>query len=99
MTPTLATALIALIGALTAYIKSHTETNQIHQETIRIRQEREQTAKDRDKTNELLTYRLSQCEKRLEGNDPKLDKIMDMLNSIRTELASTTAIVNEMRTK
>jgi hypothetical protein len=92
MTPTLATALIALLGALTAYIKSHTEN-------IQIKIDREQTKKDRDKTNELLTYRLSQCEKRLEGNDPKLDKIMDMLNSIRTELASTTAIVNEMRTK
>lgn len=99
MTPTLATALIALIGALTAYIKSHTETNQIHQETIRIRQEREQTAKDRNAALELLAYKVSLCEKRLDGNDPKLDKIMDMLNSIRTELAGTTAIVNELRAK
>ena len=39
MTPALATALIALIGALSSYLKSHTETT-------RIRQEREQPSDD-----------------------------------------------------
>lgn len=92
MSPTLATALIALIGALTAYVKAHTEN-------VNIRNERQQTKKDRDRANELLAYRLTQCEKRLDGYEPKLDKILDTLTSIRTELASTTAIVNELRAK
>lgn len=80
MTPTLATALIALLGALTAYIKAHTENTQ-------IRQEREQTAKDRDAANDLLAYKVSQCEKRLDKTDPKIDQILAMLTDIKVELA------------
>ena len=80
MTPTLATALIALIGALTAYVKAHTENSQ-------IRQEREQTAKERDAANELLAYKVSQCEKRLDKTDPKIDQILSMLTDIKVELA------------
>ena len=82
MTPTLATALIALLGALTAYVKAHTENTQ-------IRQEREQTAKDRDAANELLAYKVSQCEKRLDKTDPKIDQILAMLTDIKVELAKT----------
>lgn len=80
MTPALATALIALIGALTAYVKAHTENTQ-------IRQEREQTAKDRDAANELLAYKVSQCERRLDKTDPKIDQILSMLTDIKVELA------------
>ena len=80
MTPALATALIALLGALTAYVKAHTENTQ-------IRQEREQTAKDRDAANELLAYKVSQCERRLDKTDPKIDQILTMLTDIKVELA------------
>lgn len=80
MTPALATALIALLGALTAYVKAHTENTQ-------IRQEREQTAKNRDAANELLAYKVSQCEKRLDKTDPKIDQILSMLTDIKVELA------------
>lgn len=80
MTPALATALIALLGALTAYVKAHTENTQ-------IRQEREQTAKDRDAANELLAYKVSQCERRLDKTDPKIDQILSMLTDIKVELA------------
>ena len=85
MTPTLATALIALLGALTAYVKAHTENTQ-------IRQEREQTAKDRDAANDLLAYKVSQCEKRLDKTDPKIDQILAMLTDIKVELAKTTEL-------
>ena len=80
MTPTLATALIALIGALTAYVKAHTENSQ-------IRQERAQTAKERDAANELIAYKVEQCEKRLDKTDPKIDQILSMLTDIKVELA------------
>ena len=80
MTFTLATALIALIGALTAYVKAHTENSQ-------IRQEREQTAKERDASNELIAYKVEQCEKRLDKTDPKIDQILSMLTDIKVELA------------
>ena len=80
MTPALATALIALIGALTAYVKAHTENTQ-------IRQEREQTAKERDAANELIAYKVEQCEKRLDKTDPKIDQILSMLTDIKVELA------------
>lgn len=80
MTPALATALIALLGALTAYVKAHTENTQ-------IRQEREQTAKNRDAANELLAYKVSQCERRLDKTDPKIDQILSMLTDIKVELA------------
>lgn len=80
MTPTLATALVALIGALSSYLKSHTETT-------RIRQEREQTAKCRDAAHELIAYKVEQCEKRLDKTDPKIDMIISMLTDIKVELA------------
>ena len=80
MTPALATALIALIGSLSAYLKAHTENSQ-------IRQEREQTAKERDAANELIAYKVEQCEKRLDKTDPKIDKILSMLTDIKVELA------------
>jgi hypothetical protein len=80
MTPALATALIALIGSLSAYLKAHTENSQ-------IRQEREQTAKERDAANELIAYKVEQCEKRLDKTDPKIDQILSMLTDIKVELA------------
>jgi len=80
MTPALATALIALIGSLSAYLKAHTENSQ-------IRQEREQTAKERDAANELIAYKVEQCEKRLDKTDPKIDQILTMLTDIKVELA------------
>lgn len=80
MTPALATALVALIGSLSAYLKAHTENSQ-------IRQEREQTAKERDAANELIAYKVEQCEKRLDKTDPKIDQILSMLTDIKVELA------------
>lgn len=80
MTPTLVTALIALIGALTAYIKAHTETST-------IRRERDETRKERNGKFEMLEYRILQCEKRGDSVDAKLDKIMDNISGLREEVA------------
>ena len=80
MTATMAAALIALIGAATAYIKAHTENSS-------IRHEREETRKERNSEINMLEYRIGQCEKRCDTVDLKLDKILDELTAIRETIA------------
>lgn len=90
MDPVLATSIIACLGALTAYIKAHTENSS-------IRHDREETKKERDSREDMLAYRLSQAEKRLDLNDPKLDRIMDMLADIKADLARTSVMAKEKK--
>jgi len=65
--------LISVLTALAAYLKVHSE--------------RSSTKTERDKQNELLEYRVQQCETRLNNTDKILQDIRDILTQIQISIA------------
>lgn len=64
---------ISVLTALTAYLKIHSE--------------RSETKSQRDQQNELLEYRVQQCETRLNNTDKILQDIRDILTQIKVSIA------------
>jgi len=65
--------LISVLTALAAYLKVHSE--------------RTTTKNERDRQNELLEYRIVQCETRLNNTDKILADIRDILTQIQISIA------------
>jgi len=65
--------IIAVLGSLATYLKVHSE--------------RSATKTERDRQNELLEYRLTQCEQRLNNTDKILADIRDILTQIQISIA------------
>lgn len=93
MSPELITAIVALLGAITAFVKSHTDKT-------KIQEQRTISRKSYDDHFSVLELRLTQCEKRLdEGNDRfmMLDKRLDEINGTLKELKGMFSMYLKMR--
>lgn len=93
ITPELITAIVALLGAITAFIKSHTDKS-------KIQEQRAESKKNYEERFSLIELRLTQSEKRLdEGNDRfmMLDKRLDEINGTLRELKGMFSLYLKMR--
>lgn len=73
MAKQIAPYVISVLTALAAYLKVHSERNA--------------TKNQRDQQNELVEYRLNQCETRLNNTDKILQDIRDILTQIQVSIA------------
>lgn len=74
MTPELITSIIAFLGTCGGYIKVSIDRNK--------------TAQKRDTDTNLINYKIEQLEKRADKNDKVFEKILQVLEDIKVEIAT-----------